>query len=42
MRQKFNLHTHTWRCGHAVGEDSEYIENAIVAGFECLGFSEHI
>lgn len=42
MKQKFNLHTHTWRCGHASGEDYEYVENAIVAGFECLGFSEHI
>lgn len=42
MKQRFNLHTHTWRCGHAQGEDREYIENAILQGFQCLGFSEHI
>lgn len=42
MKQKFNLHTHTWRCGHAQGEDREYVENAILQGFQCLGFSEHI
>ena len=42
MKQTFNLHTHTWRCGHAEGEDYEYIENAIERGFQCLGFSEHI
>lgn len=42
MRQTFNLHTHTWRCGHAEGEDYEYIENAVERGFQCLGFSEHI
>lgn len=38
----FNLHTHTWRCGHAIGQDHEYIEAAIMAGFNVIGFSEHI
>lgn len=42
MKQTFNLHTHTWRCGHATGQDIEYIENAIKVGFKCIGFSEHI
>lgn len=41
-RQKFNLHTHTARCGHADGLDVQYIESAILAGFDILGFSEHI
>lgn len=41
-KQTFNLHTHTWRCGHASGQDQEYIEKAIAAGFEIIGFSEHI
>lgn len=41
-KQSFNLHTHTWRCGHATGQDCEYVENAIKAGFSLLGFSEHI
>ena len=40
--QKFNLHTHTMRCGHASGLDIQYIESAIDAGIELLGFSDHI
>ncbi|MEW4414146.1 PHP domain-containing protein [Clostridium sp. AN503] len=41
-KQKFNLHTHTARCGHAEGLDIQYIQSAVEAGFEMLGFSEHI
>lgn len=40
--QSFNYHTHTIRCGHAVGKDEEYIQNAIKSGFQVLGFSEHL
>ena len=36
-----NYHTHTWRCNHAVGSEREYIEKAIDAGIEILGFSDH-
>lgn len=36
-----NLHTHTYRCGHATGEDREYVEAAIRAGIRVLGFSDH-
>lgn len=36
-----NYHTHTTRCGHAVGTDREYVETAIKSGFEELGFSDH-
>ncbi len=36
-----NYHTHTLRCGHAVGTDREYVENAIKAGLKTLGFSDH-
>ena len=36
-----NLHTHTARCGHAVGAEREYIERAIAGGFTDLGFSDH-
>lgn len=36
-----NYHTHTARCGHASGEDREYVESAIAAGFKTLGFSDH-
>lgn len=38
---KANYHTHTKRCGHACGEDREYVEAAIEAGLEILGFSDH-
>lgn len=36
-----NLHTHTPRCNHARGDEREYIERAIQAGFHTLGFSDH-
>lgn len=37
-----NYHTHTYRCGHAVGEDREYVETAIERGLKVLGFSDHV
>lgn len=37
-----NYHTHTTRCGHAIGTDREYIEHAIEAGLQILGFSDHV
>lgn len=39
--KKCNFHTHTTRCKHAIGTEREYVENAIEAGFEVLGFSDH-
>lgn len=36
-----NYHTHTKRCHHALGEDREYVESAIQAGLQILGFSDH-
>lgn len=36
------MHTHTKRCGHAYGDDEQYVLAAIDAGFKQLGFSEHI
>lgn len=39
---KHNYHTHTARCGHAIGSDEEYIISAIKAGYQTLGFSDHI
>jgi histidinol-phosphatase (PHP family) len=35
-------HSHTTRCGHAYGQDSAYVEAAIRAGFNIIGFSDHI
>ena len=39
--QKVNLHTHSYYCGHGIGEVSEYVEVAKRDGLEVLGFSEH-
>jgi len=38
----YNYHSHTYRCGHAVGKDEEYILTAIEAGFKEYGVSDHI
>ena len=35
-------HAHTKRCGHATGEDEEYVKAAIKLGIKRLGFSDHI
>ena len=37
-----NYHTHTARCGHAIGADRQYVENAIARGLQVLGFSDHV
>ncbi|MCR4911167.1 MAG: histidinol-phosphatase [Bacilli bacterium] len=39
---KYNYHTHTYRCGHAVGKEEEYILSAINMGIKRLGISDHI
>lgn len=38
---KVNLHTHTYRCGHAEGTEEEYVLAAIENGYTKLGFSDH-
>jgi len=38
---KANYHTHTWRCNHATGNEKQYVENALHAGLEVLGFADH-
>ncbi len=37
----YNLHTHTFRCNHATGEDKAYVEYAIQSSVKVLGFSDH-
>ena len=37
-----NYHTHTARCGHAIGTDEEYVLKAIEIGVKELGFSDHV
>lgn len=39
--QKFNYHSHTKRCGHAIGEDEAYVLEAIKNGYTHIGFSDH-
>ena len=41
MHLKANYHTHTWRCNHATGNERQYVENALKAGLEILGFADH-
>lgn len=38
---KVNYHMHTSRCGHAIGSDEAYIQEAIEQGFDEVGFSDH-
>lgn len=38
----YNYHTHTKRCGHAFGEDEEYVVKAIELGIKRLAFSDHV
>lgn len=35
------FHSHTKRCGHAFGEDEEYVQAALKAGLKAMGFSDH-
>ena len=35
------FHVHTYRCKHATGQDSEYIEKAIDLGAKRITFTEH-
>lgn len=37
-----NYHTHTFRCGHAIGNDEDYVMEAIGLGLNTLGFSDHV
>ena len=37
-----NFHTHTYRCGHAEGDISDYVEQAQMEGCSALGFSDHV
>ncbi|MDD2790158.1 MAG: histidinol-phosphatase [Sulfurimonas sp.] len=38
---KVDLHNHTTRCNHAVGEMEEYVKKAIASGTKKFGFSDH-
>lgn len=38
---KANYHTHLKLCGHAEGMSNDYVEEAIKAGYEIIGISDH-
>ncbi|HVR43068.1 MAG TPA: histidinol-phosphatase HisJ family protein [Thermoanaerobaculia bacterium] len=37
-----DYHTHTFRCGHAVGTMQEYVEEAIAKGIDEIGLTDHL
>lgn len=39
---KVNYHSHTKRCGHAEGEDEDFVKTAIKCGYKIYGFSDHV
>ena len=39
---EYCYHCHTYRCGHALGTDEDYVKAAIKAGIKRLGFSDHV
>ena len=39
---QYCYHCHTKRCGHAIGEDEEYVISAVNLGIKRLGFSDHV
>lgn len=38
---KFDIHSHTEKCGHAYGTMEEYVESAIDKGMDVIGISDH-
>lgn len=40
--KKVNYHTHTYRCGHANGNEEDMVKYAIDMGIKELGISEHV
>ncbi len=37
-----DLHTHTFRCGHALGHEEEYVEKAVALGLAAVAITDHI
>lgn len=38
----YTYHSHTFRCGHAVGKDEDYAKKAIEGHYQVLGYSDHV
>ncbi|MDP8264292.1 MAG: histidinol-phosphatase HisJ family protein [Candidatus Aceula lacicola] len=41
MKSIADYHNHTFLCGHAIGEPSEYVDYALKIGLKEIGFSDH-
>ena len=39
--ERYNIHTHSFYCGHGSGTIAEYVDEAVGKGLVLLGFSEH-
>lgn len=37
-----DLHTHTFRCGHAVGHEEAYVKQALALGLSAVAITDHI
>jgi histidinol-phosphatase (PHP family) len=42
MPYTYQLHTHTYRCGHADGDVADYVQHAKSASIAVLGMSDHL
>ena len=42
MKIDYCLHSHTFRCGHAVGDIEDYVSLAAAKGYKMYGVSDHV
>jgi len=42
MKVDYTFHSHTYRCGHAVGDIHDYVHLAIKKGYKIYGVSDHV
>ena len=42
MKIDYTFHSHTYRCGHAVGDIEDYVTTAIEHGYKIYGVSDHV
>ncbi len=42
MKIDYTLHSHTFRCGHAVGDIEDYVSLAVEQGYKIYGVADHV
>ena len=42
MKLDYTFHSHTFRCGHAIGDIEDYVSLAIKHGYKIYGVSDHV